>query len=575
MNAVLLAQLRPARPDLVRLGIVTLLAGAPSFATGVVVARALDTGFLAGHPVTGLTWLAALAAIGVGATVAARAQLPLMARVVEPLRERLARLVIEHGLARVVADDSRRTAGGEVAVRATEHVETVRSLITALMRSALGVVVALTLALAGLLVLAPLIAAVVLILVAVVAALYVPLTRRAVKHQRIVLVAEEQVGASSQRLLTAVRDVAAFGATESATAPLLSDVDRSATASRHVARIGSWRSLVPALAIQVPVLVLLALAPWLSTHAGLSTGDLVGAVIYLVSGLAPAVGFLTSAGAGWFVQLTLVSGRLATDLPDSAPVGADLPPREANPSPGDLHLAATGLVFAYSSQGRPVLDGVDLDVPCGRHLAVVGPSGAGKSTLAALLAGVRTPGAGTVTLSGTPIGDWDVARRHRTIAYVPQESYVFAGTVRENLCYLADRDDSAVLDAVDRFGLGPAVERLGGLDGAVDSGGHTLSAGERQLIGLVRVWLSSARVILLDEATCHLDPAAEAAAEALLRERGGTLIVVAHRISSAMRADAVTIVDSGRLHTATHDELRAADERYAALVDYWNATLAR
>lgn len=239
------------------------------------------------------------------------------------------------------------------------------------------------------------------------------------------------------------------------------------------------------------MVALLSLAPWLTTHTQLTTGDLVGGVVYLMQGLAPAVGFLASGGTGWLVQLALISERLASDI-QVTPQG-DVPAEPARlggngavAADGPLHLRAYGLTFAYSPQARPVFEDVTLDLAAGAHVAFVGPSGVGKSTLAALLAGVRRPQRGTVTLGGVGLEAWPESTLRQTVAYAPQESYVFAGTVLENLCYLnADDERSSALllsradEAVVQFGLESTVERLGGLEGEIETSGDGLSAGER------------------------------------------------------------------------------------------------
>ncbi len=178
------------------------------------------------------------------------------------------------------------------------------------------------------------------------------------------------------------------------------------------------------------------------------------------------------------------------------------------------------------------------------------------------------PQAGRVRLDGVPLralGTGTLAR-HRVL--IPQEAYVFAGTLRENLTYLAPDATTAEVDAaVDAVGARPLVARLGGYDAAADP--RELSAGERQLVALVRSYLPPARLILLDEATCHLDPASEARAEEAFARRPGTLFVCAHRISSALRADRVLVLDGTSTALGTHAELMADSALYRDLVGHW------
>ncbi|WP_308379951.1 ABC transporter ATP-binding protein [Streptomyces sp. ISL-43] len=214
-------------------------------------------------------------------------------------------------------------------------------------------------------------------------------------------------------------------------------------------------------------------------------------------------------------------------------------------------------------------------MPHGDHLAVVGTSGIGKSTLAALLAGIVPPAAGTVSMGGRPVTDFDEVLRCRLIALVPQEAYVFPGTVAANLAYFAPDADLARLQrSAEAVGLSKVIDRLGGLDARLHAPATELSSGERQLFALARVHACAAPVVVLDEATCHLDPVAEARAEAAFAERPGTLIVIAHRLVSATRARRVLLLDGNRTALGTHAELLARTPHYAELVGHWEATAA-
>ncbi|MEU8665208.1 ABC transporter ATP-binding protein [Actinoplanes philippinensis] len=229
-------------------------------------------------------------------------------------------------------------------------------------------------------------------------------------------------------------------------------------------------------------------------------------------------------------------------------------------------LRAEDLTFGYGRHAVPVLRGLDLDVPEGEHLAIVGASGIGKSTLAGLVSGMLRPDRGRLLLGGIPVTDLSPATVSRRVALIPQEAYVFAGTLRENVAYLCpDAGDDALSAAASAIGLTPVVSRLGGWDAVLTAPSHQLSAGERQLIALTRVHLSPAGVVVLDEATCHLDPAAEARAEQAFAARGGTLVVVAHRFSSALRARRILFLDGSYPSLGTHRELLAAVPAYAAL----------
>jgi ATP-binding cassette subfamily C protein len=194
----------------------------------------------------------------------------------------------------------------------------------------------------------------------------------------------------------------------------------------------------------------------------------------------------------------------------------------------------------------------------------------GKSTLAGLITGVLEPQIGDVRIGGLPLSRVSARTLASHRVLIPQEAYVFAGSLRENLTYLNDDADDAELDrAVAELGLRALVQRIGGYDAALD--GSALSAGERQLITLVRAYVAPARLVVLDEATCHLDPAAEARVEHAFAARPGTLIVIAHRISSALRASRILVLDGAEIRHGSHDELLADSALYRDLVGHWQA----
>jgi ATP-binding cassette subfamily C protein len=230
--------------------------------------------------------------------------------------------------------------------------------------------------------------------------------------------------------------------------------------------------------------------------------------------------------------------------------------RTAAAPPTGVAIELRRVTFAYGPGAEPVVRDLDLGVADGEHLAVVGPSGAGKSTLAGLAAGMLRPAGGEV-------------RRARDLVLVPQEAYVFRGSVAENIGYLCGGLTPAeVIAAATAVGAGPLADALGGPAGQVDPA--TLSAGERQLLALARTFAAPARIVLLDEATCHLDPAAEARAEQAFAHRPATtLIVVAHRISSAVRADRTLVLDGARTVCAPHAELRTLSPLYRDLTAAW------
>ncbi|MCK2213721.1 ABC transporter ATP-binding protein/permease [Actinomadura sp. ATCC 31491] len=563
---LLVALLRPRRRPLGFALVWTLVEAVPGLVSGLFVANAVDDGFLAGRPGTGLAWLGLLAAAMLAGTVATRLMFPHLAAVVEPLRDDLVRAVVTATVTRAARGESPDTAAVS---RLTGQVETLRSLVSALLRTTNGLGISLVSALAGLLVLSPLAAAVVAGPVLVALAVFLLLLRVLLARQRGLVLADERLTAEATPILSGMRDVAACGAGEQAYAAVRAAVDAQAAATRALARAGAARRLIVSVGAHVPMLVLILAAAPLTRQGRLSAGEVVGAVTYLANGLQPALQSMTGILASWGVSLAVTLRRLAETVvpPPPEPSLAHACP------PAGFELTARGLTFAYAPQATPVVQGLDLRIPEGEHLAVVGPSGIGKSTLSLLLTGLRRPTHGQLLFGGIPLDRVPERHLRSAVALVPQEAYVFAGTVRENLGYLCPPGvpDAWLHQAAERVGARALLDRLGGLDAEIGEPG-ALSAGERQLIALARTYASPARLVVLDEATCHLDPAAEARAETAFAARPGSLVVIAHRISSAVRARRVLLMDGGTARTGSHADLLARSRLYADLVGHWSNT---
>jgi ATP-binding cassette, subfamily C, bacterial len=507
---------------------------------------------------------------------------PWCADVVEEVRNHLVTTVATGA---IVGGAEFSASGGRNVARAVEQVDVVRNLLAALARSLRQLVMPIAAAVVGLAVLSPILAAVVAPPVLLALVLYTRVVRQVAARQRAAAIADEHLAEQAAAVFAGMRDLTAHGAGPWASSRLASAAGTSAATASAVAKANTARALIVALGAQLPLLAVLGVAALLVPSGRLSIGAVVGAVTYVTTALAPALRNMVHNGGGWLVQLGVLTSRIAEGAHDARPAEPASPakpapaieaagPPENSPPPEmlpTLALAAHGLCFRYGPGALEVVKDLDLLVPAGDHLAIVGPSGGGKSTLALLLAAALTPTGGVVSLDGQPVQDWAPADLHRAIAVIPQQAYVFAGTLWENLTYLSPSALSPsvatrrVNEAVMAFGLAGTVERLGGLEAALPAGGRALSAGERQSVALARAWLSPASVVVLDEATCHLDSGAEARAEAAFRARGGTLIVIAHRFGSALRARHILVADGSSWVEGAHAELLNGNARYREL----------
>jgi ATP-binding cassette subfamily B protein len=316
-------------------------------------------------------------------------------------------------------------------------------------------------------------------------------------------------------------------------------------------------------------ILVLVIGGLMVSDGNLSVGVLTAFVLYIGSFFQPIQQMVQTYD-------TYQSGKAATDklreLLGTEPSVLEAP--DARPLPpvtGDIDFVGVG--FGYGT-GTRVLHDVNLHVRAGQTVALVGPTGAGKSTVAKLICRFYDPTVGSVRIDGHDLRTVTMDSLRRQLGVVPQEPFLFAGSIRDNVAFgRPGAQEAEILDAIRAVGLDKLIASLpDGLDTPVHERGESLSAGQRQLIALARTFVARPRVLVLDEATSNLDLRSERQVESALDRvvEGRTAIIVAHRLTTAMRADRVVVIDDGGVvEEGTHAQLLALGGRYAAMFRVW------
>ena len=337
----------------------------------------------------------------------------------------------------------------------------------------------------------------------------------------------------------------------------------------HAVRISVWYFGFIEFVSVFAVALMVGVGGWLAHRGSVSVGA-VAAFVLLLSNLFDPIQQLSQLYNT--VQSAGASLHKLYGIIDAEPDVGEHPQAVSLPATGVLE--AHDLSFRYQGAERRALAHVTLRIEPGERLALVGPTGAGKSTLAKLLSRLYDPTDGFVTFGDIDLRVASLASLRERVVVVPQEGFLFGGTVLDNIRVARpDATDDEVAAALASIGVLERFEELPeGLRTEVRERGSRLSSGERQLVSLARAALVDPAVLVLDEATSNLDPGTEAVVEKALEYlmSGRTVIVVAHRLSTVRRADRIAVVDHARLvEYGSHDELMALGGRYAALTEAW------
>ncbi len=310
--------------------------------------------------------------------------------------------------------------------------------------------------------------------------------------------------------------------------------------------------------------------------SGLTAGAMVGFVFLTYKFLEPIAEFTEVLDQ----TQTAVAGMRRVLGVLEIPVGPPEPEVPVKLPAGALAVSLDRVDFSYRSRGGddepPVLLDVTAHIPAGQHVAVVGETGSGKTTLGRLIARLADPTAGTVCVGGVSLTRVSNADLRTRLTVVPQEPFLFEGSIAANLSFARPKLSAADLEhAIDELDLRDWLETLPeGIDTEVGQRGSQLSAGERQLVALIRASLVDPAVLVLDEATSSVDPLTEVRLSRALEKlaSGRTTIAIAHRLSTAARADRVLVLDHGRLvQDGAHADLVQVDGAYARMYDAWVA----
>ena len=567
-----LARVRPYRAQAFRAGILLVLFAMTSLAGPLLVRRAIDDGLTVEDRGALNESIIAYVVVAVVAYVSYRLAIATLARVGENFLRDLRTGVFDKILRQSMPFYDRENAGVLVS-RMTSDIDSLQVLVQLGLLMFVTASLLLVASLVTLILLDPLLLVLSLMTMPFVAMASVKFHRESNKAY---LAVRERIGmtlSSLQEGISGVRVVQAYGREDIQIEQFAKTNQGLYRTHMRSVKIGAFYLPVVEFAGALSTALALGVGGWMVGAGRITLGTVAAFILILQTMFGPLqqlsqlFNMIQSAAASLHKLYGLLDEPLTIDSAPDAP---------ALPASGRVEI--DNVSFEYVP-GEPVLSGVSLAIDEGERIAFVGPTGAGKSTVAKLVARFYDPVDGTIRIGGMDLKTADAASLRDQIVVVPQEGFLFAGSVADNIRLAKpSASDADIRTSLDRIGVLDVFERLPqGLDTEVQERGSRLSAGEKQLVSLARAALVDPKILILDEATSSVDPGTEAIVEVAMESlmEGRTVIAIAHRLSTSERCDRVGVIVDGRLvELGPHHDLVAAGGHYAELFEAWTSGLA-